>query len=300
MAPRVSKHWTKSTNIKDVTDHFDLDKINSSNLINHLLLFKQSDLTFSMIMQIFGSFNGKSMAHPYDTFEVPANTYKYITRDGKEVSNSNKFTTTLGIWIFNVVFVRDFKGFADVLGGYINKNLTGKDFESMHQKLLFALMEDKIEVSVYKDFLNMTQFFMPFETILSPNQTEAIISCTKIINKKKAELYKKYKEDIDNGNAVIAEKMEKELLDYALSELKDDPGLDPLISGAGGNISNNFKNMFVMKGAIRDVDPNAKQEFNIALSNWADGISADEYSMVANSLAGGPYSRSKKTELGVA
>jgi hypothetical protein len=141
---------------------------------------------------------------------------------------------------------------------------------------------------------------MPFETILSPNQTEALMTCTKIINKKKMELYKKYKVELDKGNAVVAEDMEKELLDFAMEKLKDDPGLDPLLSGAGGDIGNNFKNMFIMKGAIRDVDPNAKKEFNIALSNWSDGISANEYSVIANSLAGGPYSRSKKTELGVA
>ena len=296
MSARVAKHWTPQAGNSIV--QFDLDTINSRNLVNQLLVLKQSDVTFSVIMELFGSFEGKSLCHPYDTFDVPVGGYVYIDDKGKEKKNINKFTTTIGIWIFNVVFVRDFEGFANVLGGYINENLTNKGFESINQKLVLALLEDKISVETYKKFLNMSQFFMPFETILSPNQTEALMTCTKVINKKKEELYKKYKEDIDNGNAVVAEKMEKELLDYALEKLKDDPGLDPLLSGAGGDISNNFKNMFVMNGAIRDVDPNAKQEFNVALSNWADGISADEYSLIANSLAGGPYSRSKKTELG--
>ena len=80
--------------------------------------------------------------------------------------------------------------------------------------------------------------------------------------------------------------------------LKDDPSLDPYLSGAGGNIDNNFKNMYIMKGAIRNPDPTAKKEYEIAKSSFIDGISKDEYSLLARSLSGGPYSRAKKTELG--
>jgi hypothetical protein len=92
--------------------------------------------------------------------------------------------------------------------------------------------------------------------------------------------------------------MEKELLDYAEELLQDDPGLDTLASGAGGSWDNNFKNMYVMRGAIPNPDPNAKQKFDVALSSYIDGISADEYSIVGNTLAKGAYSRAKKTESG--
>lgn len=296
MAARIAKHWTPQAGTE--TDHFDIDQLNERSLVNQLLNFKQSDLTFSFIMQLFGTFNGKSLAHSYDTMDIPVGSYMYIDKNGKDHYNTNSFRTTIGIWLFNIVFLRDFKGFADVFGGYINENVNAKKFGKMNSELTLALLEDKIDVETYKSFLNMAQFFMPFETILSPNQTEALLTCTKFIEKKKQELYKIYKKDLDNGDAAVAEKMEKELIDYALEELKDDPGLDPLLSGAGGDIGNNFKNMYIMKGAIRDPDPNAKKEFNIALSNWTDGISADEYSLIANSLAAGPYGRSKKTELG--
>jgi hypothetical protein len=53
-----------------------------------------------------------------------------------------------------------------------------------------------------------------------------------------------------------------------------------------------------MKGAIRNPDPTAEKQFTVASSSFVDGISADEYSLLANSLAGGPYARAKKTELG--
>lgn len=292
---RVSKHWNPNTKLN--IEEFNIDEINEDNLVNELLVIKQDDISYSFMMNMFGSFNGKCFCHHYDTFDVPVGSFKFINKKGKEVSNSVKFTTTIGIWIFNIFFLRDF-GFSFLFDGYINKNINKDLFEDINQTLVYALAEDKIDSDRYIKFLNYTQFFMPYETILSPNHTEKIITCTKQIDKKKKELLKVYGEDIKKGNVVVAEKMEKELLDYAKELLGDDPGLDVYMSGAGGSFGNNFKNMYVMKGAMRDPDPNAKQEYNIATSNFFDGISADEYSMIANTLANGPYSRAKKTQVG--
>lgn len=292
---RVSKHWELNTNIK--VEQFNLDEINKSNLVNHMLLLKQSDVSYSFMMSIFGSFNGKSLCHHYDTFDVPAGAFSFTNKNGKVVSNTGKFTTTFGIWIFNIFFLQGF-GFSFLFGGYLNENIDKGLFEDINQTLVYAMAEDKIDTERYKHFLDYTQFFMPYETILSPNHTEAILSSTKLIEKKKKELLKIYKEELEKGNVVIAEKMEKELLDYAKEILKDDPSLDVYLSGAGGSIGNNFKNLYVMKGAVRDPNPDAKKEFNIATSNFANGISADEYTIIANALAAGPYARAKKTEVG--
>ena len=293
---RKSKHWKLNQNI--TVDTFDEKAINSSNLINYILEFKQENLTFSLIMNLFGSFEGKEpLCHQYDTFDVPAGKYTYIDNKGGVHSNKSQFTTTIGLYIFNVFFLRDFN-FSFLFNGYINKSINKDMFEYINDTLIYALLEDKIKVEDYKQFLNYTQYFMPFESILSPNHTEAILSCTKKINKKKEELLKKYKDKLDNGDFAAAEDMEKELLNYAAEILKDDPGLDVFDSKAGSSWKNNFKNMYIMKGAIKDPDPNAKKQFNIATSNFIDGISSDEYSLLANSLSAGPYSRSKKTELG--
>jgi len=292
---RKSKHWNLNPN-SNVTE-FNKDEINKNNLINQLLVFKQSDLTFSLIMELFGSFNGEPLCHQYDTFDVPAKAYYYIDDKGKEHRNVSKFTTTIGLWIFNIFFLRDFN-FSFLFNGYINENVDADLFESINDTLAYALLEDKIDMKNYQKYLDYTQYFMPFESILSPNHTEAMLSCTKKINKKKEELLKKYKDKLDAGDVAAAEDMEKELLAYAEELLKDDPSLDVYFSKAGSSWKNNFKNMYIMKGAISNPDPNAKQGFNVATSNLMDGISADEYSLYANSLVTGPYSRSKKTETG--
>ena len=147
----------------------------------------------------------------------------------------------------------------------------------------------------YKRFLLKTQKFMPYISLYSPSHTDKILTCTKVINKKKAELYKKYKDRIDAGDEKAANEMTQELLQFAIDYMGDDPSMDLYLSGARGSLHNNFKNMYVMKGAIRDPDPNAKQKYNVALSNYIDGIQPNEYALFANSLAAGPFARAKKT-----
>lgn len=295
MASRESKMWKLNPNVS-VTE-FNLDEVTENNLVNQLLVLKQSDVTYSFMMRMFGSFNGKSLCKQYDIFTVPIGGYKFLNKKGKEVSNTSPFITTIGIWVFNIFLIRDF-GFAHLFNGYINENIRNSNFEDINQTLIYALAEDKIETESYKQFLNYTQFLMPYETILSPNHTEKVLSCTKLIDKRKKELFKKYEKELEENAVVTAEKIEKELLAYAREILGDDPGLDVYDSDAGGSFGNNFKNMYIMKGAVRDPDPNAKKQYNIISSGLLDGVEADEYSLLANSLSAGPYSRSKKTELG--
>lgn len=291
---RTPKHWdTSKVEVVDVKS----TPLNASNLMSILLSITDKDVTYTFMMNLLGEFKGKTLCRPYDTFDVPVGKFKYTEENGKEKSNTNKFTTTIGIWLFNVYFFRD-DGLSFLFNGYLNENVGKKGLKKVNQVLSYALVEDRISVPQLKRFLNKSQWIMPFETILAPNHSEKMLTCTKVINKKKMELYNKYKKEIDSGNSVVAEKMEKELLAFAEEYMGDDPSMDMFLSGGGGTYGNNFKNLYIMKGPIRDPDPNAKQEFNVALSNFCDGVSQDEYFLFANSLATGPYARGKKTETG--
>lgn len=265
---------------KDITDPKDIEFI---------LNIKEEDVTASFINETFGEFNGKSRFNPYDTITIPPGYYK---KDGKP--NKNSFVTTIGLWVFNKYFIEN--ELSTILG-YINEPITDDKYSSINTKLSYALLEDKISLSAIKKYLIKGQFFMQFTSVLAYNHSMDMLLCTTLINKKKNELYKQYKDEIDKGNEVVAEKMEKELLAYAKEILKDDPAMDMFESGARGSFKNNFKNMYVMKGAIKDPDP-VKGGYNISLSNYMDGISKDEYATLAKSLAAGPYQRAKKTEVG--
>ena len=259
-------------------------------LYNELLSLKESDITASYIYNLFGEYDGVCRCYPYDLIDIPAGSYG---PEGKK--NKNKFTTTVGIWIFNKWMIEN--ELFDLFG-YLNSNIDKKQLGNINQTLSYALMEDRIPVSVLKRYLMKTQLAMQFVTVLSPNYTEELLTVTTKIDKKKAELIKKYQKELDEGDTVVAEQIEQELIAYAKELLKDDPAMDSFVSGARSNINNNFKNMFIWKGATRDPNPDAKKQFNIATSNYMDGIKKEEYALYSNSGIEGAYSRGKKTEHG--
>ena len=231
MDPRKSKTITKLDDIKYLLNI-------SDDLHNN---------TSSTIMELFGEFNGKSRFNPYDIIEIPANSYG---PEGKK--NKKAFKTTVGIWIFNKYFIE--KDLFDIFK-YINKSINDGVFGDINTKLSYALAEDKITVKQMADYSMKCQLFMGYVSILSPNYTEKMLTCTKAINKKKKELIDKYRKELEAGDEIVATKMEKELLDFALEYMKGDPAMDMFLSGARGSFGNNFKNMFIMKGVIRDPDP---------------------------------------------
>lgn len=288
---RKSKTWEGTGAIIDIKT----TPMTANNFADYVLNMIPGDVTYEFIMEAFGSFRGKSLAHAYDLIKIPKHTWVYTDGDS-QYTNDESFITGVGVYTFNLI-VEEFH-FCRFFGGYINDNVNKKLFKKIDQTLTYALKEDDITVEEFKQWNNTVQWLMPFEDILSPNHTEKMVTITKAINKEKARLIKENKEAIEAGDVVVAEKIEKELLAFAKKYLGDDPSMDTILSGAGGVFENNFKNMYVMKGAIANPDPTAKQKYNIVTSNYMDGISAEEYSVVAGSGVAGAYSRAKKTETG--
>lgn len=256
--------------------------------LEFLFNLKEDDITLSFIMDTFGEFDGKRRFNTYDELDIPKGTYGI---DG--VKNKNTFRTTVGIWIFNKYFIE--KDLFHIFK-YINKTINKKEFGNINSKLSYALLEDDIELDVLKKYLMKTQKFMPFVSILSPSYTLNMLLCTKQIEKKKKELFKQYEKEVKMGDPLIVDKIQTELLNYAKEILKDDPAMDTYNSGARGSFGNNFKNMFVMKGLVKDPDPN--KGYDVATSSFMTGVKKEEYHIYANSLAAGPYARAKKTEIG--
>ena len=263
--------------------------------IDFLIKLSEKDITTSLIMELFGDFGDHQWFNSYDIITIPTGGYGGILPNGKEKRNKAPFTTTVGRFIFNKYFFESDPELLDFVG-YVNDNISKKAYGKIYDSLGYALLEDRISIESYKKFCKKTQKFMPYVSILSPNHSDNMLTITKSINKKKNELIKANKEAFDNGDVIAIDRVSKELLEYARELMKDDPAMDMFLSGAGGSFENNFKNMFIMRGSVQDPDP--RKGYNIITSNYVDGVSKEEYSKLANTLAAGPYSRSKKTELG--
>lgn len=254
--------------------------------LDYFLNLSSSDCEkLSVFMECFGEFDGKVKYRPYDVINVPPNTYH---------GNKNTFTTTLGLWFFNKCSI-DGCGLFDELG-YINKPITKKEYKNITSKLSYAILEDRVSTDQYKRFILTLQKFMPYSTIICPTTSEEMLMISKTIEPKKKELLKKYKKEIDAGDAYVMNQIEKELLDYCKEKLKDEPAMDNINSGAGADWTNNFKNMYVIKGAQKDPDPT--KGYNLITSCYMEGSSKEDYPKLANSLAAGPYSRARKTAEG--
>lgn len=264
--------------------------LTSAKDIEYFVNLTEEDITTTFIMDTFGEFDNGQKYRPYDIITIPAGSYG---AEGKK--NKNAFTTTVGIWVFNKYFIEPH--LFDVFH-YVNETINKKTFGRLNSVISQEVLEDRLPLSALQDFMEKTQKTMPYISILAPNYTDKMLTCSKVFEKKKQELLKKYKDGIEKGDEVVLAKMEKELLDYAIEYMGNDPSMDMFDSGARGTLHNNFKNMFVIKGTVKDPDPNAKQKYKMITSNYIDGIKPEEYALLANSLAAGPYSRAKRTENG--
>lgn len=261
--------------------------------VEYIVNLTERDLTIaSTIYEMFGDFSGedKPKYHTYDTITIPPG--KYRLKNGQ--LNKKPFVTTVGLWCFNKCFIEP--RFSHIIG-YINDEITASKFGDINEKTLsYALLEDKIKVEDIEDFTMKGQFYMQFSSILSYNFTEKFLTMDKRIEKKKMELIDKNKEALINGDAKVMDAIEQELIEYSKEILKDDPSYDTIACGAGADWKNNFKNMFISKGATKDPDP--EKGYNIITSSLMEGIKREEYVAFANTLIAGPYARGKKTEIG--
>ena len=131
---RKSKLWTP----KGVVVKKD-DEITSSNLADFIINITREDITYDFIMNTFGAFAGKSLANSYDLIKIPVGKFSFVNSKGKTVSNKNEFTTTIGIYIFNVLLSSfNFSKFFD---GYINKPIDKKQYGKISQTLSYAFVQ---------------------------------------------------------------------------------------------------------------------------------------------------------------
>lgn len=250
-----------------------------------LSLSNKDCLKTSVFMEYFGDFKShKRKYNVYDILRVPKGTYH---------NNKNEFTTTIGRWFFNKAVI-DYNDLFPIFQ-YINNEITKGAYKKMNNKLSYALLEDRITVDQIKGFIMSFQKLMPYTTIICPTATEGFLTISNRIAPKKKELLKKYEKEIKEHNALEYNRLEKELLDYSLDLLEEDgdEALDLLKSGAGADIGNNYKNMYITKGAQKNPDPT--KPFNIITSCYAEGMSREDYPKICNSLAAGPYARACNT-----
>lgn len=236
----------------------------------------------STIMKLFADFGNGSRFNTYDTIDIPIGKY------GKTKKNKNRFTTTLGLWIFNKGMIEDM---SDVLG-YINEPITGGKYSEINKKVSYARLEDKITIEQLKKFIMQSQIYMSCTSALAPSHTMKMLLCTNEIEKKKKELLKtKYGEAIKNKDIKAAKDMESELMNFAKEYMNGDPSMDMYNSGARSKFGSNFKDMYVMKSVVSRTDGS----YDVVTGSYISGIQKEDFIKMTDAGTAGPYYRARKT-----
>lgn len=292
---------TSSLNFKKFTKRKSRVITNKDELEKLISITHKQASEKSTIMDLLGNFGDGPKYNPYDIIEVPANSFGGLSKskdpyDIKEAessskkTNKNRFTTTVGLWIFNKCFIEPL---SDILG-YINHPVTMDEYEDINKVISYALLEDKISVRQLKNFIINSQIFMSCCSAIAPSHTETIFSMEEQIAKKKAELIKKYQKELDESNLVVMKQIENELIDYAKDLLDGDESRDMYDSGARASYGNNFKNMYIMRSGIKGTDNSVK----IVTSSYIEGVDAKDFVAVNDGAVGGPFDRSRRTASG--
>lgn len=261
---------------KEITNPKDVEEI--------LSLTNERASEKSLIMDYFGDFGKGPRFNPYDTIEIPKGLY------GKTKKNKNSFKTTVGLWVFNKSFIEPV---SNVLG-YVNESITKNKYEDLNKELSYALLENKITIEELKAFIMQSQIVMSCTSAICPSHTMDMLLITEKAQTKKKQLEKENAEGIKNKDLVAMKNVEEGLVKWAKEELKDSESVDMYNSGARSKWGNNFKNMYLTKGIIKQTDGS----YNYATNSYMAGMDKKDFVNINDAAVGGPYSRARKTETG--
>lgn len=237
-------------------------------------------------------FTNRKQENAEITSRYNTNTPITIPR-GRYCGNKESIRTTLGLFLFNKLFIEE--NFFPILG-YIDTPVTNKVLGDIESKLSQALLEDRITTVQFIKFLDKLQFFsFTLAALITSSMTVECIKEIPEVKKRKEELFKKNKDDIQKGDVIKAVQIETELLGMAREKLKNDPAMDIFDSGSKASFDNNYKNISIMNGPKLDPQNGG---YRISKNNYISGIDKDDIDLAANALTVGAFSKGVGTQVG--
>ena len=130
---------------------------------------------------------------------------------------------------------------------------------------------------------------MQFHEPLAASFTMRGLKPVPAVMKRKAELIKQNKDAIEKGDVIAMSAIEKELVKLAEKEVGDDPSMDLYYSGARGSISNNYKQLSIVKGPVFN---KTIGKYQFIENNFFDGISKEEIAAAGTNVVNAQYPKS--------
>ena len=241
-----------------------------------LLTLDSDNITKSILIGYFAyTTKGKPRFLPGDLLCVPKDKF----------NTSGPINTTIGRYIFNLFLLHKFISVKQI--GFINEPVTKGVYEKTNDKLSELLLIKKIDVKDYIDYLNRIEWLgYGCNDFMSPSPSFEIINPNKDVIRKRDQMIKENKSEIDKGNEIVTTKVEKELVEYAREKLDKEPSFDLYKSGAKMSFENNYKCSAIMKGAVKN---NVTGKYHIITNNYVEGVKVKDYSAFADTLVDSAY-----------
>lgn len=259
------------------------DDLNSSD-VARLLALKPDDITRDFIEENFANHfkNGKMVKARYrldDEFTLKKGQY----------FNNETILTNVGLFIYNKLIV---EGPLEKVLGYINTPINKEVlYNSIEDKISEAILNDVVTPEEFAHYIDKTQWFLSIHAMICCSFTKKIMRpLPKIIKARDEKLSK-----LAPNDAIGAAKVEKELIDMALKELKGDPGMTIFDSGARGDFNNNYKAINIMKGPMFN---HLKDDFKIIGKSFNEGIDKKDIPDFGTSVVSGAYPKAVGTQRG--
>lgn len=201
---------------------------------------------------------------------------------------SGTIETTLGRFVLTKVMIES-TGISDAIG-YVNDILDDDGFGKLESRITNSLRDGKIEVeNMYKYIDTRDWLGLQMHGVITTSFTENTVVLPKKLRDLKKKLLNDHKEDIENGDPHVYEEIEKQLIASAKDMFKDDVGMDLYVSGARGSIGNNFKNMFLSRGAVKNT---ITGKYEIITNSLLDGLDIKDIPAHSNAILNGAFPKS--------
>lgn len=223
----------------------------------------------------------KAKHNTWDRIDIPKDYF---------FKGQEAMTITIGRFIFNKFILESSNiiGHTGVLNTIMNKGSLG----FLDNKIGQLYMEDKITRGNFNEYLDHRDTLGYWlNGMLAHSISEKMLKPLPAVEKRKAELCKKYEKELAAGDIDVMTKISNELVDYAKEILKDDPGMDLYLSG-DLDFGNNYKNNSIVKGAVKN---QITGEFDFISTSFMNGIDIKDVPAHANSILSAQYPASCAT-----
>lgn len=253
----------------------------------HALSFiekKPSEITFDWLVDNFGNItsisDGKRNTNlsrsKFNMTDIVNVRTPYLGFTGK---------TTLGRILYSKIIVEGC-GLEKIIG-FVNEPITDGKNKKIEKLIANALKEDNISIdNMYKYVDTRDWLGLQLHAVICTSFSPRSLMKPKEVDDLHKELLKKYKKELDNNDEKVSEIIEKELIAKTKEVLKGDVGMDLYLSGARGSIENNYKNINLTRGAVKNLQTGG---YDVIKGSLMDGLNKQDIASHSNSILMGAF-----------